>query len=778
MNYWLFFVIIYVFKNNLLGGGKSLYFNTLADRLFAVFLFCVISNVVCAQGITVSVSPSSNVCPSSQISFSANVSFPDEHFLYHWFNSDNGVSFNEISSATSSSLTLVSVSYSQYFYCSLTADATDSTESVTYYSDTVFVSVYEDLKAGTIASEQTICYNTIPDELSFTTMPTGGDGSYIYQWQQSTNNNEFTDITSATTTKYQPQPLTATTYYRVKVTNKCTTKCTEAVTITVRPDITAAVITTEQTETICYNTVPALITCSTESTGGEDDAFDYQWQQSPDGNTFTDITAATALTYQPSALTATTYYRIQSTSQKGCGVRLSNVVTISVYPDLVITPTPTAPFCYMTSGTIAVSAIGQGNDYTYQWQEYNTEITEWTDLNTTTSTTPTLTTEPKTEGTYRYRCQVTPTKGCEAKYSEEIAVVVYEDLMAANISGNQEVCFGEEALPITISDYAKGVDDNYTYTLQSSKDQTSWQDVANITDHFFAGTMYQTTYYRLKTATRCKTDYSNDIVTVIVHPLPKKVEVIGNKTPCINQLEVYSINGDTTNCIINWYLSNNSGTIETNATEVTDIGIKWHYTNQETDVVFVLTDKTTGCVREIPYTIKTEVEATPAETNIYRKSTSNILLCEEDRTDLLYQWGFTDISTGEITFIPESNRRYVLIPHTIDTDRYNYWLILKNSEHTLCQSTTYYNGETIFYGQQNVKILYKENSDIELMIENPSQSNVIYSIITAAGATIYSSELGVEQNITHILPKSFPSGLYLIKVVIGNTLVTNKIVVK
>lgn len=65
--------------------------------------------------------------------------------------------------------------------------------------------------------------------------------------------------------------------------------------------ITAPAITT-----FCGNTDPAVIAASTP-TGGSG-IYTYQWQSSPDNVTFTDIAGATAITYDPPVINATTYY--------------------------------------------------------------------------------------------------------------------------------------------------------------------------------------------------------------------------------------------------------------------------------------------------------------------------------------------------------------------------------------------------------------------------------------------------------------------------------------
>ncbi|HYG37881.1 MAG TPA: sugar-binding protein, partial [Cytophagales bacterium] len=75
--------------------------------------------------------------------------------------------------------------------------------------------------AGSISDDQSICYGGNP--AAFTSTATGSSTCYVYyQWQSSSDNNTYTDITGATSATYDaPNGLTATTYYRRKATDAC-----------------------------------------------------------------------------------------------------------------------------------------------------------------------------------------------------------------------------------------------------------------------------------------------------------------------------------------------------------------------------------------------------------------------------------------------------------------------------------------------------------------------------------------------------------------------------
>ena len=92
------------------------------------------------------------------------------------------------------------------------------------------------LVVGTASADQTICNNTAPVAIT-ATAPTGGTGTYTYQWEMSTDGGTtWSDVAGATALSYTPGALTQTTRYRLKQTSgTCGTVTTNAVIITVNP---------------------------------------------------------------------------------------------------------------------------------------------------------------------------------------------------------------------------------------------------------------------------------------------------------------------------------------------------------------------------------------------------------------------------------------------------------------------------------------------------------------------------------------------------------------
>jgi hypothetical protein len=176
---------------------------------------------------------------------------------------------------------------------------------------------------GEIADDQTICYNTVPDEIANTTLPSGHTGDLEYLWQNTTldpddsefDDSDWNDIASSNSASYQAAALTVTTWYRRLARSDCEADWigvsnSNIIQITVRPQfVTGAIPTTG--ETICYNGDPVEIGSTTPASGG-DGTISYQWRSSTisGASGFSDITDATSATYDPpSGLTETTWYR-------------------------------------------------------------------------------------------------------------------------------------------------------------------------------------------------------------------------------------------------------------------------------------------------------------------------------------------------------------------------------------------------------------------------------------------------------------------------------------
>jgi hypothetical protein len=119
---------------------------------------------------------------------------------YQWQNSPDNVTWSDISGATSNIYSSGAVAAKTYFR----RKATNAC-AVIAYSNTIIVDVYPAvLTGGSIAANQTFCKGTTAALLTSASLPTGGDGVYIYQWQSSLDNIGWSNVAGANATTYAP----------------------------------------------------------------------------------------------------------------------------------------------------------------------------------------------------------------------------------------------------------------------------------------------------------------------------------------------------------------------------------------------------------------------------------------------------------------------------------------------------------------------------------------------------------------------------------------------
>jgi hypothetical protein len=99
-------------------------------------------------------------------------------------------------------------------------------------SDTIDIYV-RNIVAGAISTNQTICSGNLPNAISGIAS-TGGSGNFSYQWESSTDNVNFSNISGETAVNLSlSTPLSTTTFYRRKTNDQTAFAFSNVVTITV-----------------------------------------------------------------------------------------------------------------------------------------------------------------------------------------------------------------------------------------------------------------------------------------------------------------------------------------------------------------------------------------------------------------------------------------------------------------------------------------------------------------------------------------------------------------
>ncbi len=265
------------------------------------------------------------------------------------------------------------------------------TNSITGCSNTssASITVYPVLVAGSIGSAQQICVGASPSSLNTLTGASGGSASINYQWQQSTDDINFSNVSGANTSSYSPGVINQVTYFRrAALTNQDATVYTSSVQISVNQ---SAGGTISGDATVCTGTNSTSLTLS-GNTGT------IQWQSSTDNNSFSDLSGQTATTYTATNLTVTKYYRAVVTSGS-CVSANSASGTVTVHAKPTVTAPANQAVCTGTSVTLNGSGASSyiwNNDVTNNTSfvptETKTYIVTGTDSNGCTNTATTTVT--------------------------------------------------------------------------------------------------------------------------------------------------------------------------------------------------------------------------------------------------------------------------------------------------------------------------------------------------------------------------------------------------
>lgn len=298
-----------------------------------------------------------------------------------------------------------------------------------------FVIIANEFTVGTISADQVICRSDVPTTLTFTVPATAAVGATLtYQWQRSTSGcaSGWSNITGEVNDTFTPPALTATTYYRVRVTStlngRACSDFSNCVTITVNPLVQQGSISGNRS--ICYGDIPTALTGTTPVAGAT-----YQWQSSTDGLNFDDIVGATSFDYAPGATYQTTYFRritILEDAVNGlfCSSIPSNMVTVTVNavePPVIAANGDTA-FCGSVDPDefiiITPATSASGGNLTYQWQRKTASDcsvdTGWTNISGATGATYNPGSISQTTY-YRVRVRVNNVSACDV-YSNCIEI--------------------------------------------------------------------------------------------------------------------------------------------------------------------------------------------------------------------------------------------------------------------------------------------------------------------------------------------------------------------
>jgi len=343
------------------------------------------------------------------------------------------------------------------------------------------------------------------------------------QWQVSSDNSSWSDISGATSETYTTPALTSAKYYRIKATTSsvCPEEYSNSVHITIKakPSVTA-------------NADPGTSLCDGDEltlTGSGADS--YTWNHGvTDGTTFTPEVGSVEYTV---------------TGEKdGCTDEAK--ITVVVHANPTANAGEDQDINNNQTADLSASATGGTSPYSYNWTP-TSKIDGDADNKDVTTVSLTATTV--------FTVQVSDTYGCEA--SDDVTINVIGGELAVNPSTDKTdniICEGES---ITILANASGGNGSYTYTWSPEGSGAS-----------FGATPTENTTYYVTVEDEDGTTKTGS-VDVTVNPLPEAAtSVSASETSiCAGESITLSYTGGSGN-VFKWYSVSCGGTLEDNTTVI------------------------------------------------------------------------------------------------------------------------------------------------------------------------------------------------------------------
>jgi hypothetical protein len=437
------------------------------------------------------------------------------------------------------------------------------------------VTVYSGLAAPVISESQTVCAGQRPTPLVISTLPSGGNAAYTYQWQTSLDaTGPWANIGGATASSYWPpntNALTPTMFYQLIVTG-CGSATSNIVSVTVANNVNFTFSVSGGSTTICPGAAFNPTVTSAEFL--PDSYIRYTWAADvnyiapstggPVGTTtvtyilgiplFAISTATLSLTgiNNTNAPITTTVFITPTVYDASSNVLICALspqsTTVTIYPRPIATAlsVPTGPICSGTNAGIVIDGNLTGSTMNFSWirTDGNANVTSSQSSGNVPNlshpnnffTIPDVLTN--TSGSVQsVTYTVTPSSPNCTGTPITVTIQVNPVLNPGVVAANQTICSGGDPAAFTETTPASGAG-TISYQWQSGLSATGpWTNIPGATAATYDAPtgLTVTTYYRR-------------VVTATVNSVTCSV---GNTTPVsvtINTIVPGSITADQTVC--------------------------------------------------------------------------------------------------------------------------------------------------------------------------------------------------------------------------------------
>ena len=481
------------------------------------------SNVVCVTVVTTSpgsISGNQKIEKGTQPTVLSNSTSPS------FSGGDYSLSWESAASASGPWTKLAGATGISYQPGALTATAwfrrvtTSATKTV--YSNTVCVTVVA-TSPGSISGDQKIEPSTTPAILQSVTDPSATDGSGTVSWESSLNGDQWSAISGTTgQMSYQPGALAQSTWFRRVFRSSTQTVYSNSVWVETVATTPGSI---DGNQTIEISTQPRLLqNVSLANTVAA--THSYFWQSAPaSSGPWQTISGAAETSYQPGALTATTYFR-RGVTTPGTTVysNIACVTVVTTSPGSISGDQKIEKGTQPTVLSNSTSPSFSGGDYSLSWESAASASGPWTKIAGATGSSY----QPGALTATAWFRRVT-TSATKTAYSNTVCVTVVTT-SPGTISGEQTIETGASPTVLQSVTDPSATDGSGTVSWESSLNGDQWSTIAGTTGQmsYQPGSLAQSTWFRRVFRSSTKTVYSNSVWVETVATTPGSID--GNQT--------------------------------------------------------------------------------------------------------------------------------------------------------------------------------------------------------------------------------------------------------
>jgi hypothetical protein len=343
---------------------------------------------------------------------------------YQWQSSVNGTDWDSISGATNATFVVQAAQAGLYLRAQVFGNKT-SAASVAYRitAATLSTAIIPALNIQNTAAPVVSGAWTQGTTISTTAGSWSATGTFTYQWQSSSDNSTWADISGATSSTYALTSNEASKFVRVQVVN--TNASGAGIAFSAARSKVGAPFNTALPAITGTLKIGSTQTVSTGTWSNTPTSYGYQWQKSSDGISWINLSGETANTYVPTFDVANLQVRVNVSGVNAVDTATVSSAVISGF----VPPQASAVPAITGTGTVGQTLTSSSgtwpntsSGYLYQWQRSSDGGVTWTSISGATSPTYVLV---AADAGYVIRSQVslTANAGSSSAYSLATAAI-------------------------------------------------------------------------------------------------------------------------------------------------------------------------------------------------------------------------------------------------------------------------------------------------------------------------------------------------------------------